>query len=282
MPSLYAHYLFGQTVRTMLPERLQQIIRKGEKPFNLGLQGPDFFFYGSVLRDQLALQFGEKMHNTPLRETLERMTRGLHVQFGKAKGGLTDYELAYLIGFVGHFSLDSSCHPYIFKIQQTEANHLALETDFDNYLLRQEGKQPHKVRLYKYCCPADAVTRMTAVKVYSDYADEMPSERVEDSVKDLRMLRHIMRTPSACRLRLVRGIMENKGIYESRRGMLTPPPTEENPLSIRWAEKPEDAIPELERRFKEAQPFYKENVSALMGVLEKGDPWPESFEKDFS
>lgn len=281
MPSLYTHYLFGQRVRPLLPEHLREVIWAGEGPFTLGLQGPDFLFYGSVLRDKTALKLGSDIHKRPVKETLERFLRGLGAKKGTPKGSLTDLELAYLLGFIGHFSLDASCHPYIYKIQRTDADHLALETDFDNYWLRASGQKPHRMKLYQFCCPADALTRAVTVRAYSDFADIISPERIDQSVKDLRLVRNLMRTPTPLRFKVIRAVMRKKGIYKTQYGMLTPPPTEENPLSLRWPDKPENALAELSGRFEKGLAFYRDNVLGLMDVLEQDAPWPEAMARNF-
>lgn len=281
MPSLYTHYRFGQKIRPRLPDRLSAVIGAAEGPFNLGLQGPDFYFYGSVFRDNKAVRFGSALHDLPLRQTLERILAGFHFERGKPAGGLSDEALAYLLGFVGHFSLDASCHPYIYKIQETDANHLALETDFDNYWLRLDGLVPHKVKLYRFCCPADRRTVDTAALAFSDYQKEMDPSRTRQSVGDLRRVRRLMRTPSGFRYRLLRGLMQKKGIWDKQFGMLTPPPTEENPLSITWPGKPEDALEKLAGLFAEGLDFYEQNIAGLMAYLEEDGAWPSEFERNF-
>lgn len=280
MPSLYTHYLFGQKALPLMPARIRGVAQQARGPFNLGLQGPDFFFYGSVLRDGQALAFGTKLHDLPVKDTLERILKGFQTQYGQPMGGLVPAEMAYLVGFLGHFSLDAMCHPYIYKIQQTDANHLALETDFDSFWLRREGKKPHRARVYR-CCPADALTRAAAVKAYGDWADEISPERVSMSVADLRLVRRLMRTPDKVRFGILRSIMEKKGIYETQFGMLTPPPTKENPQSITWPGKPADSIETLERLFEEGLPFYIDNITKLLAVIEDGAPWPEVFNRNF-
>ena len=49
MPSTYAHYRFGQEVRSGLPEALQALIRSNLDLYYLGLHGPDLLFYDHPL-----------------------------------------------------------------------------------------------------------------------------------------------------------------------------------------------------------------------------------------
>ena len=281
MPSLYTHYLFGTESIESFPEDLKSVVAEGEQQFLLGLQGPDLFFYGSIFHDEKALAFGSRLHNLPVHKSLEQMLKGFSAEIGNPKGALSSSALAYILGYIGHFTLDSSCHPYVYSVQENEATHLALETDFDNYLLRKKGCKPHKVKLYKICCPADVITILTAEMAYSAYQPEISLECVESCVKDLRFVRRLMRTPTALRFKLVKAGMERAGIYERFYGMMTPPPTKENPLSLRWKEKPDDALQQLEKCFARARELYPEYIRDFMKSLEKGDPWPEAFYKTF-
>ena len=45
MPSTYAHQHFGNLVFDKLPEKLQEEIAPYRGLYNIGLQGPDIFFY---------------------------------------------------------------------------------------------------------------------------------------------------------------------------------------------------------------------------------------------
>ena len=45
MPIFYAHHHFGEQVYKELPEELQEIIYEYYPQFQIGLQGPDIFFF---------------------------------------------------------------------------------------------------------------------------------------------------------------------------------------------------------------------------------------------
>ncbi len=48
MPGPYAHYYFGERVRETLPSWSRDIVDREPLAFYIGLQGPDFLFYGEV------------------------------------------------------------------------------------------------------------------------------------------------------------------------------------------------------------------------------------------
>ena len=50
MPSLYAHNRFGRQLLPGLPADVRRPIQRCHSLYDMGLQGPDFFFYDSYLR----------------------------------------------------------------------------------------------------------------------------------------------------------------------------------------------------------------------------------------
>ena len=53
--------------------------------------------------------------------------------------------LAYALGFVCHFALDSTCHPYVEAyVRESGVGHCEIETEFDNALMREDGLDPIK------------------------------------------------------------------------------------------------------------------------------------------
>lgn len=136
MPATYAHYLFGKKVCAALPEEEKEAICQGKDAYLLGLHGPDLLFYYYPLAKNRINQQGTHMH------------KELAVDFFDK--GRTNYRRerdqalrAYLYGFLCHFILDSECHPYInLYMEEHDLGHLEIETEFDRYLMEQEGKDP--------------------------------------------------------------------------------------------------------------------------------------------
>lgn len=138
MPSVYAHYRFGVQILPRLPADVRGPILRHRELFDLGLQGPDFFFY-----------YRPSVKN-PIRKLAHRYHRQSGIDFftqacTALPGGANEETLAYLYGLLGHYCLDSACHPFI--QQQTEngsISHNALESEFERFLLALDGvKKPH-------------------------------------------------------------------------------------------------------------------------------------------
>lgn len=140
MPGFTTHYLFGQQAYQLIcSSGLKQTIQKNHTVFCLGLQGPDIFFY-----DLLSLVIPKKnpgslAHTADTRKFLRRLLESLRI-FPSDK----EREIAqtYILGFIGHYLLDTSCHPYIYarshygrKTKGYIGAHIRLETDIDTTLL---------------------------------------------------------------------------------------------------------------------------------------------------
>lgn len=159
MPSSYAHFQFGVQAIPALPADIRRPIQRYRRLFDLGLQGPDFFyfykFYSSTSGASVRQLAGD-YHYRPGREVFEKFCRDL--------GHPTEAELAYLYGMVGHYCLDSACHPLIHEAARREdGRHNAIESEFDRYLMEQNGiPKPHgynrgiHLKCSKSCVPVIA------------------------------------------------------------------------------------------------------------------------------
>ena len=137
MPSTYAHRRFGADVLERLPAELQEKIAPYRELYDIGLHGPDLLFYYHAAKSTPVSALGNAMHEQPGAVFFER-ARGV---VNKAKN--RDAALAYALGFLCHFALDSTCHPRVEQdVRDSGVSHCEIETEFDNMLLRRDGKDP--------------------------------------------------------------------------------------------------------------------------------------------
>ena len=133
MPSTYAHRCFGADVLTQLPEALQKKIEPYRALYDIGLHGPDLLFYYKALQSNPVNRLGNAMHEQPGTVFFER-ARGV-IRNAKNR----DAALVYALGYICHFALDSTCHPYVEQYVRTSGvSHCEIETEFDNQLLRRD------------------------------------------------------------------------------------------------------------------------------------------------
>ncbi len=104
MPDIAMHHTFGREVLEILPEAIQKEMT--EAPYSFALYGPDpWFMYkiGTKTREGR----GRRMHTTKTGAFLTALAE-------KAKDGTDPRNLfSYLAGFLCHYALDATAHPYI-------------------------------------------------------------------------------------------------------------------------------------------------------------------------
>lgn len=136
MPSTYAHYCFGKAVYRRLPQEIQEEIKAYSPLYMTGLHGPDILFYYKPLKSNAINRIGYGMHGRPADEFFKKAWMRAR-ELPEGRGGF-----AYLYGFICHFALDHSCHPYIEKkIKESGVTHAEIEVEFDRMLLAKRGTQ---------------------------------------------------------------------------------------------------------------------------------------------
>lgn len=157
MPASYAHYRFGKLLLPTLPSHVRQTIQRFRRMYDLGLQGPDFFFYYNPFMSTATGQLGTAFHRQS----------GQAFFSNACKAASSEAAEAYLYGLLAHYCLDSACHPFINQLVTIgEADHVALESEFERFLLlRDQVQSPHTFDMSKHF----RVTRgecMTAATFY--------------------------------------------------------------------------------------------------------------------
>lgn len=151
MPGFTTHYLFGVKAYNNLPNNyLKHVISKYRWLYQLGLQGPDIFFYNiPILRHRDYRNVGSYMHEQYVNLFFRNCLKDLSKIESRQQ---REEAVSYYAGFLCHYAADSICHPYVYgRIQfETDGNnsrfhglHAELENDIDAYLLhRFKHKKP--------------------------------------------------------------------------------------------------------------------------------------------
>ncbi len=148
MPGFTTHYLFGQQTYQLLENPdLKQSIQKQHTVYCLGLQGPDIFFYDVLSSVSARKNPGSIAHTAETGKFLRFLLEGPRI-FPSEKERQT--ARIYALGFMGHYLLDTVCHPYIYAITHYSRHkkgyigkHIRLETDIDTALLwRFQHRRP--------------------------------------------------------------------------------------------------------------------------------------------
>jgi len=131
MPATYAHYRFGKLLLPHLPADVRQCIQRFRRMYDLGLQGPDFFFFYNPFVRTATVKLGSVFHHQTGQEFFSVA----------CKAATSDAAKAYLYGLLGHYCLDSTCHPFINRLVEIEeAKHIPLESEFERFLLALDGE----------------------------------------------------------------------------------------------------------------------------------------------
>ena len=170
MPNNYTHYRFGKEVAALLPEAQRRCVGRFRRMYDMGLHGPDIFFYHSPFRKKRQGSLGELFHNMTGQEF-----------FGAAFAAAErEAAQAYLYGLLAHYCLDSICHPYINQLVTIgEVRHIALESEWDRFFLQKDGiAEPHRYDMSKRFY----LTRGECVSVCPFYPGSTP-DGVRSSVR---------------------------------------------------------------------------------------------------
>ncbi len=140
MPGFTTHYLFGQqTYQLIHNSTLKQTIQKNHTVFCLGLQGPDIFFYDILSLMTPKKNPGSTAHTADTRKFLRYLLESPRIFPADREQQIAH---TYILGFIGHYLLDTACHPYVYaksRYGQTTrgyiGGHIRLETDIDTTLL---------------------------------------------------------------------------------------------------------------------------------------------------
>lgn len=141
MPANYAHHRFGKQILQEMPAEVKRSVQRFRRMFDMGLHGPDIFFYYNPLMKTAVGELGNRFHCETGRAFFGRACAVAKTEPGKA----------YLYGLLAHYCLDSVCHPYVQKIVDIgEAGHVAFESEFERFLLELDGEpSPHTYDMSK-------------------------------------------------------------------------------------------------------------------------------------
>ena len=136
MPSNYAHYRFSRLAEDRLPEPMKKSVRRFHRLYEVGHHGPDLFFHYNVLFHTTVGSLGSTLHRQTGKVFFTRVCK-------RVRQDPSEAALSYLWGLLGHYCLDSVCHPLIHQhTDEGDIGHVELETEFDRYLMELDGHTP--------------------------------------------------------------------------------------------------------------------------------------------
>lgn len=188
MPEFTTHYLFGKSVLEDFPPEITEIIKSDMSAFNWGLQGPDLLFYSPVIRDSGRMaRAGASLHHLDSNAIFFNM-----LEFILSYKNDPHYEslCSYFYGFVCHYALDSTVHPYVYYLmnkldgQMSTSRHAQIETEVASLMYRRMTGMPiSSFKIYEHYTSKGEFIEPVA-KMYVYLIDTLLDKKVsEDMVK---------------------------------------------------------------------------------------------------
>lgn len=168
MPGFTTHYLFGvDACRRLTSTSMHNMIRRDHSAYALGLQGPDLFFYYLPSYLMHRKNIGDLAHRKDTGQFFGNLLQSRKLFAGK-KHSLSIAD-AYICGFMGHYTLDCTIHPYVYAFTGYNAQtppsnteyfgqHAYFETELDSELLYE------KKHLYPSQFHQNATIRLTTLQ----------------------------------------------------------------------------------------------------------------------
>lgn len=213
MPAAYAHHRFGQACLDRMPEKLKLICEKYRELFDFGVHGPDLLFYYNPLGTNEVNSYGSELHHwtgAQFFEICKYVYNGMDGQLELTKGERHAL-LAYILGFLAHFTLDSCCHGYINKMtEETDMSHNYIESQYEAYLMLMDEKDPLEVDRSLPLKPSKR-----NAKVVANLFPFEP-EQILKSMKGQQMVLHLFYSPAEIKKHAIQGLigkMKMKGDF---------------------------------------------------------------------
>ena len=236
MPSTYAHRRFGADVLALLPDGLRATPEQHRELYDIGLHGPDLMFYYKALQSNPVNRLGNAMHEQKGEVFFTRARTVVENATDKSAA------LAYALGFVCHFALDSTCHPYVEAyVRESGVGHCEIETEFDNALMREDGLDPIKFFTASHIKPS-----RERAEVIAPFYEGVTVDETLAAMKGMITVHHFLQAANPVKRWVVLTGMRVAGKYEFMHGLVANP--QPNPKCVQSSQK-------LEELYKTAVPL---------------------------
>jgi hypothetical protein len=209
MPSVYAHYRFGNELTQLLPEDVKSIITKHRELYNLGLQGPDILFFYHPVFHNYVNRLGHQIHLWKGRRFFQTAVRQVRCQREQEES------IAYLCGVVCHYALDSICHPYVNQcVQEKKLSHTGIEGSFERLLLVEDHLP------LNYLITNSLKADKSRSEFISQFYGKATGEQLYRATRTMILCNDGLRLKDSILKRLIFFILRLIGKYESISGMV--------------------------------------------------------------
>lgn len=211
MPAIISHQLFGEAVIGTLGDGFLPSNDMCDA-FLLGNQGPDSLFFSLRTRNLMRVKrLGQAMHHRNIAAALEAFRNFSALMKAKDQA----IARAYALGYICHYSLDSTTHPLIIAQQQEILDagiegldensvlqvHGQIESDLDSYILWQKKHltikryRPHKEILHASTHVLDIIDKLYRFMAASAYGIVLPQGEYHRAIIDMRLSMRALYSP---------------------------------------------------------------------------------------
>ena len=262
MPSTYAHRRFGADVLALLPDGLRATLEQHRELYDIGLHGPDLMFYYKALQSNPVNRLGNAMHEQKGEVFFTRARTVVENATDKSAA------LAYALGFVCHFALDSTCHPYVEAyVRESGVGHCEIETEFDNMLLRRDGYDPLTFFTASHIHPSAANARVIA-PFYRDISEQTALE----ALKGMILVHKVLQASNPVKRWVVLTGMKVLGKYDGMHGLVANP--QPNPQCTESNRK-------LDALYAKALPLAERLILEYVAKLDTDEPLDAAYDHTF-
>ncbi|MGM0602689.1 MAG: zinc dependent phospholipase C family protein [Bacillota bacterium] len=144
MPDFWTHIISGQEIiKELKNDEFKNLLFSEMNYYNFGCQGPDFLFFNNFLpweEGSGGIKAAEMMHQEKTKEMLEELIIYLKNIFDNESINeeIKKRMLAYIAGFLLHYSLDMKVHPFVYSRDGEGDRHKRIEMSLDIYLVKKE------------------------------------------------------------------------------------------------------------------------------------------------
>lgn len=262
MPSTYAHRRFGANVLDHLPAPLREKLKAHRELYDIGLHGPDVLFYYHAAKSTPVAALGNAMHDEPGRKFFDRARRVVHEEADR------EAALAYALGYVCHFALDSTCHPFVERFtRESGVSHCEIETEFDNMLLRRDGHDPMKFFTASHIRPSAENARVIA-----PFYEGITEQTALEALKGMITVHKLLQASNPVKRWVVLTGMKVVGKYDAMHGLVTNP--QPNPQCTESNRK-------LDALYAKALPLAERLILEYVAKLDTDEPLDAAYDHTF-
>ena len=262
MPSTYAHRRFGANVLDHLPAPLREKLEAHRELYDIGLHGPDLLFYYHAEKSTPVAALGNAMHDEPGRTFFDRARRVVHEEADR------EAALAYALGFVCHFALDSTCHPFVEQFtRESGVTHCEIETEFDNMLLRRDGYDPLKFFTASHIHPSEKNAGIIA-----PFYENVTADETYGAMRGMVRVHHLLQATSPVKRWVVLTALKTAGTYDVMHGLVA---------NLQPNPRCEASDKELEALYQQALPLAVRLITEYVEGLSNGAPLDKAYDHTF-